>query len=642
MSGKFVDFENFGLILDASTRKRFAEDINLRLQNNTEGHIDFVNTATENFASAVDEVLSYSSLKELCSNSSDLAEEITREVLDFINTTKKQIVKSENPYEAEYQLLQEGIQTPKKEFIPYFKKASAVLKNNYSNEDLDFYAEQFKSCYFEDEWITDTGKKVDEMDIELSFINKFEKIIPREKEFFHLWRDSLNVITKRYSKRDINCNDYFSRFRVALSKEKEKRTESFSTVKEEFISNWKQLREKRITREEKEKKVDVEKNKFIKSSIEKSQNDKFVAVKEHFIENMEKRLKEKQLKWELDFIEEQRMKFCEDLYRRIEELKKLRKVLEPFGNELGRLWDMTRGNWQKVNFDVLKRYADLLQNDQSLLELAEMLGRMQQAEKEYEEELFTKIQFKSEWKIEHASKSDLIGIHESDDLSSLLPSETALLADETIQTVFFKKFAEKRLQTFEYQSSLLSMSEEEVQDKRLKQKESVKGPFIVCIDTSGSMHGTPETVAKTLCFALLKIAVRENRKCYLISFSTGIETLNLTDMKNSLDKLIAFLSMSFNGGTDATPAMQEALRMLQTNDYKKADVIMVSDFVMPAFENTLQTQIEKAKNNNTRFHSLIIGNSQNSATIKDFDNNWYYDLSKKDGILTLIKNLKKI
>jgi uncharacterized protein with von Willebrand factor type A (vWA) domain len=267
---------------------------------------------------------------------------------------------------------------------------------------------------------------------------------------------------------------------------------------------------------------------------------------------------------------------------------------------------------------------------------------MRQAEKEFEEEIFSNISIKPEWKAEHASKADLIGIRESDDLSSLLPSETALLSDETMQSVFFKKFAEKKLQTFEYQAKVLSYKEEEFQDKRQKEKEETQGPFNICVDTSGSMHGTPETVAKTLCFAILRIAIRDNRKCYLISFSTGIETLNLTDLKNSLDKIIQFLSMSFNGGTDATPAMREALRMLTTADYKKADVIMLSDFVMSAFDKTTQDQILKAKENKTKFHSLVVGNSQNPSTIADFDNNWFYDTNNPNSILTLVKNISDL
>jgi len=156
------------------------------------------------------------------------------------------------------------------------------------------------------------------------------------------------------------------------------------------------------------------------------------------------------------------------------------------------------------------------------------------------------------------------------------------------------------------------------------------------------MHGTPETVAKTLCFALLKMAVKDNRKCYLISFSTTIETLNLTDLKNNLEKLIEFLSMSFNGGTDATPAMQEALKMLETEDYKKADVIMVSDFIMPGFDEQTKKQITNAKENKTKFHSLVIGDSGNKSTIEEFDSNWAYDKNNKDCVLQLVKDINTI
>jgi len=154
------------------------------------------------------------------------------------------------------------------------------------------------------------------------------------------------------------------------------------------------------------------------------------------------------------------------------------------------------------------------------------------------------------------------------------------------------------------------------------------------------MHGTAETVSKTLCFAILKIAIRDNRKCFLISYSTQLMTLNLTDFKTSIDKLIEFVSMSFNGGTDATPAMQEALNLLETDDFRKADIIMLSDFIMPDFELPIQLQILKAKEKKTQFHSLVIGTIQNPTTIKDFDNNWLYDTNNPNSMLTLVKNLK--
>ncbi len=529
MDGKFNRFETFGSIADEETRKKIAESIYLQLQMKSESSIGFANADTDNFVTAIDEILSNPTMKDLSSKDPELAERITQEILDFVNKTKKQINKTQNPFENEIELKQEFEKSKKSEFKNRWEKINPTIKNTYDKKELD------------------------------------------------------------------------------------------------------------VTFYEKE---------FTKSLDEKIKNDKdkpsFESVKEHFNEKWDELLYKKHTKWELEQIETERKKFCEELYKRIEELKKLQEALEPFTKELGRLWDMSKGNWQRVNLDILKRYAELLHRDKSLKKLAEMLGKMRQAEKEFEEELFANIQLKPEWKVEHASKADIIGIHESDDLSSLLPSETALLADETMQSVFFKKFAEKKLQTFEYQAKMLSYREEEFQDKRQKEKEEAKGPFIICVDTSGSMHGTPETVAKTLCFAILKIAIRDNRKCYLISFSTGVETLNLMDLKNSLDKIISFLSMSFHGGTDATPAMREALRMLTTQDYKKADVIMVSDFVMSAFDKTTQDQIKTAKDNKTKFHSLVIGNSQNPATIMDFDSNWFYDLNSPNSVLTLIKNINEL
>ena len=116
----------------------------------------------------------------------------------------------------------------------------------------------------------------------------------------------------------------------------------------------------------------------------------------------------------------------------------------------------------------------------------------------------------------------------------------------------------------------------------------------------------------------------------------------MSDLRNSLDKVIDFLSMSFNGGTDAGPAFNHALRMLTTEDYKKADVIMVSDFIMPILGESVTKQISQAKDNKTRFHSLVIGNSSNPATIKDFDNNWIYDPAHPDSMLTLVKNMHEL
>jgi len=534
---KFDKFINFGSVADKEKRAEIVSFIYEQLQRKERNvSAALSNENTDNFAAAIENILSGETIKKLCAQDSSLAEQITLDVLEFINKTKRHIQTLGDPFENEQKLLDNFKQMDKDSFDESWEKTSPFIQETYEPKILDteFYHKEFQ---------------------ESLLFNENDK------------------------------ND-----------KKNKKRISFQTVKERFTEKWNSL------------------------------------------------LFQKKLKRELDIIDEQRKKFCEELYARIEQLKKLRELLDPFIGEMGRLWDMSKGRWQKVNFDILKKYAELLQQDTSLQKLAEMLGRMRQAEKEYEEEIFSEMVPKPAWKIEHAAKSELVGIHESDDISSMLPAEAVLLADKTTEPLFYKKFTEKKLQTFEYQSKVFFWEEEEIKKKRRKEKEKEekKGPIIICVDTSGSMQGTPETVAKTLCFALLKMAVKDNRKCYLISFSTGIETLNLTDLKNNLERLIEFLSMSFQGGTDATPAIREALRMLETQDYKKADVIMVSDFVMSGFDAQTVNQINAAKENKTRFHSLVIGDSGNKNTINEFDSNWVYNTNNSERVIQLVKDINGI
>lgn len=158
------------------------------------------------------------------------------------------------------------------------------------------------------------------------------------------------------------------------------------------------------------------------------------------------------------------------------------------------------------------------------------------------------------------------------------------------------------------------------------------------------MHGTPENIAKTVTFALSKIAIEEERKCYLISFSTGVETLDLSDFSDgkSISKLVYFLQKSFNGGTDATPALNHSIEMLQKDGYKNSDVLMISDFVMGDLSSSLIKAIETEKKNNTCFYSLVIGSSGNQNTIKALNHNWIYDMPNPNATRHLVEQLHEI
>ena len=210
--------------------------------------------------------------------------------------------------------------------------------------------------------------------------------------------------------------------------------------------------------------------------------------------------------------------------------------------------------------------------------------------------------------------------------------------------LFQLKFAQKQLLSFAYQNDRAEDKEEHESEEVEVAKKEQKGPVIICVDISGSMHGTPENIAKTVTFALSKIAIEEERKCYLISFSTGIETLDMSDFKNgdALSRLVQFLRMSFHGGTDASPALRHAVEMLQKDGYKNADVLMISDFVMGTLPDDLVKAIEAEKEKNTDFYSLVIGSGGNAGTIDCFNHNWLYNTSDAHAQRHLVEQLHAI
>ncbi|MBO7594665.1 MAG: VWA domain-containing protein [Salinivirgaceae bacterium] len=391
---------------------------------------------------------------------------------------------------------------------------------------------------------------------------------------------------------------------------------------------------------------DFYKTEFEKSAIikdEENRKNKEEAVARTLVKDMQQHLLERKTAWEMRLIEELRKEYLKKLLEQIEHFKKLERLLSPFMGRTGLLWDMSSGLFQDNGFEILETYADLLERDESLQELARTLGRHARAQREYEKELIEKTVINTEWKPRPALKGQIAGLCTSNDISSVLPSELALFRNPATKKLFEKKFAEKSLLSFKYENEMPQEKTETVLEEVSKEKEEPKGPIIICVDTSGSMNGTPENIAKTVTFALSKIAIEEKRKCFLISFSTRIECLDLSDFKKgALEKLIQFLRMSFHGGTDATPALKYSINLLQEKDWQNADVLMVSDFVMNNLAKETEQSMEDQKAKKTKFYSLVIGRSGNVNALQCFNHNWSYNIYDTNASRKLVERLRTI
>lgn len=318
------------------------------------------------------------------------------------------------------------------------------------------------------------------------------------------------------------------------------------------------------------------------------------------------------------------------LHGKAREYKELKELLEPFHEYAGRYWDLSRDLWTDVDFNVIHRYRELLEKEDELRQLAELLGRLREAERLTEEVEFSQEIRLQSVKTDPNQAHELVGVYRSNDLNRLLPSELALLADGETESLFLKRFADQALQSHQYEHSYLSEEEGEARVSESRSRKKEQGPFIVCLDTSGSMEGLPEQVAKVLCFGIMKMAARQNRQAYLINFSTGIQTLNLLNVADHLGPLAKFLQSSFHGGTDITLALDEALRQLEEQDFEDADVLVISDFVMYQMDSEIKRRMKHRQlNRQTAFYSLVISDEANEELVGIFDRSWVYDPTEK-------------
>ncbi len=382
---------------------------------------------------------------------------------------------------------------------------------------------------------------------------------------------------------------------------------------------------------------------FEKQYDKKEFDDQIIA--RNLVDELKKELSHRQTNWELKQIEEQRKKFLEELYKKIEQFNKLKDLMKSMTKGYGRLWDLAESEFNDKGFEILNQFADLLEKDEGLQELAKLIGKHYDEQESFRKEIREKVVIESYKETLPAYKGEISGLKLSDSIPDSLVSELALYSNPKTRQIFKMKYAQKQLLSYSYTRNVdkqkSHLEKEEVSVGESKQE---KGPMIICVDTSGSMQGTPEQVAKTIAWALAQKSFEEERKCYLISFSTGIQTMDLSSF-NSMEgfkNLQKFLRMSFWGGTDVHPALYHSVEMMQKNDWKNADLLMVSDFVMSGISPDLKQKIDNLKKKKSRFYSLAITSSYNPSVIDCFTQNWIYDLYDKNASKNLVRQLDKI
>lgn len=240
------------------------------------------------------------------------------------------------------------------------------------------------------------------------------------------------------------------------------------------------------------------------------------------------------------------------------------------------------GNSKEENLRRENRFLRSIPKD--LLKLAKLIGRS------------GSVDFKPSGHFPTAAKSDITGITIGDNLSSLLPSETALLSCPATQPTFYHNYVEKRLQIFASASS--GNAPVTHQD----------GPVIICLDTSGSMRGEKVEIACNLTMAITIIAQRRKRDVLVVKYSDWHFLLKVTKLSRQREDLEKFLSSYQGCGNAENELFRWLFKDILPNEkaFDTADILCITDFGWRPLNDYTTKLIESFKRKGMIFYGLNV------------------------------------
>lgn len=266
------------------------------------------------------------------------------------------------------------------------------------------------------------------------------------------------------------------------------------------------------------------------------------------------------------------------------------------------IWECSVRDHGIEDYERVRKIEHVFYRYPALTEIVKIIGREQPENKKEQDDILFK--YKPLIVSNHMTFKEVEEITTGRNLSRLVPTEIAFLADSFTESVFYQKFASYKLQLFSNRSKILGQekTKQQICDKPRLQI----GPIIVAVDTSESMYGQPEKIANSLLIQLVRMAKKQRRKCFLITFSVKAQTMDLAHPAN-WDKLKDFLDHGFSGGTNGEEMLKIALRVLETETYSLADILIISDFEFSKpIKNTIDKMCEE-RAMGVRFYGLQIG-----------------------------------
>ncbi|WJY10901.1 ATPase RavA stimulator ViaA [Pectobacteriaceae bacterium C80] len=340
-------------------------------------------------------------------------------------------------------------------------------------------------------------------------------------------------------------------------------------------------------------------------------------------------------------MEQERDNLLDELQRRLTLSGALEPILAENETAAGRLWDLSASKLIKTDLKALLDIGNFLKQQPELQRLAERLGRSQETKS-----ILSHDAQKEEFRVmvrELATLPEQVnGIHQSDDILRLLPTELSTVGIDELEYEFYRRLLEHQLLTYRLQGE--NWREKIVERPVIHQQneQQPRGPFIVCVDTSGSMGGFNERCAKAFCLALMRVALADNRRCYIMLFSNEIISYELTSA-DGIEQVIRFLNQTFRGGTDLTNCITTLMDKMNDSSWRDADAVIISDFIAQRLPDDVINKVRRRQQQlHHRFHAVAMSDHGKPGILRIFDHIWRFDTGLKSRLLRRFHHEKKI
>lgn len=307
-------------------------------------------------------------------------------------------------------------------------------------------------------------------------------------------------------------------------------------------------------------------------------------------------------------------------------------LLKSLGDASHLNWDDLKGQLNRREWTEARRIGGLLERLPALTQFIDGVGRRQLAA----HQLLARTATPQAQAADHAAPrptddderrpepTAVDGVHRSRALARMTGSESLNLPHPVLRRLWRARFAEAQLLTYDDRARTPRPNPRQQPEGAAARRQEAPlghGPLIVCLDTSGSMQGAPENVAKACVLQALRSAHAGDRACRLLAFGGPGELLErpLTRDAAGLDALLDLMGQAFDGGTDVQTPIERAIEQVQQSGWQDADVLIVSDGEFGLMPATLAALRQTKERLGLRVHGILIGDRETIGLVEICD-----------------------